>query len=293
MSIRFGPAGASNSFHEEGYKSSLDMPEWLKKRGLNAFEYQCGRGVHIKDETAGRLGLLAAKHDIQLSLHAPYYINLSTTEPAIQVKTRGHILKALCAARAMGAKTVVFHPGSGTGDNRKEILSRAKVFFKEILAEVEEQGLSDIVLAPETMGKQNQLGSLEEVLELCELGRQVRPCLDFGHLHAVSRGGLTEQAAFTVLLDRIEEKLGASYLQDLHIHFSPVEFTAGGEKQHRTGLDTGYGPDFALLAKILIDRGLTPTIICESAGRQAEDACAYRDIYFQLLGQSGSKIADP
>ncbi|MDD4169202.1 MAG: TIM barrel protein [Desulfotomaculaceae bacterium] len=285
MSIRFGPAGASDSFYEEGHKSSLEMPEWLKNRGLNAFEYQCGRGVQIKDGTAGRLGLLAVEQGIQLSLHAPYYINLSTTDPAMQVKTRGHLIKSLCIARAMGAKTVVFHPGSGSGGDRKEILSRAKVFFKEILAEVEEQALSNIVLAPETMGKNNQLGSLEEVLELCELGEQVRPCVDFGHLHAVSRGGLTEQAAFAVLLDRIEERLGIAYLQDLHIHFSPVEFTAGGEKKHRNGLEPGYGPDFALLAELLIERGLTPTIICESAGRQAEDACTYRDIYFELLGK--------
>lgn len=286
MSIRFGPAGASASFYEEGHKSSLDMPEWLKNRGLNAFEYQCGRGVHIKDQTAGRLGLLATEHGIQLSLHAPYYINLSTTDPAMQVKTRGHLLKSLWAARAMGAKTVVFHPGSGSGGDRKEILTRAKLFLKEILAEAEGQGLSGILLAPETMGKKNQLGSLEEVLELCELGEQVRPCVDFGHLHAVSGGGLAEQAAFAVLLDLIEERLGASYLQDLHIHFSPIEFTAGGEKQHRTSSDMGYGPDFALLAELLIERGLTPTIICESAGRQAEDAAAYRDTYLQLLDKS-------
>ncbi|OPX85327.1 MAG: putative endonuclease 4 [Pelotomaculum sp. PtaB.Bin104] len=286
--IRFGPAGASDSFYEERRKSSLDMPEWLKLRGLNAFEYQCGRGVHIGEETAMRLGRQAKEHGIQLSLHAPYYINLSSTDPTLQVKTRGHLIKSLRVAQAMGAKTVVFHPGAGSGGDRKDALARASRFFKEILAEVEGQGLAGIVLAPETMGKQNQLGSLEEVLELCELGEQVRPCLDFGHLHAVSGGGLADQAAFAVLLDQIESRLGAFYLQDLHIHFSPIEYTAAGEKKHRTGLEPGFGPDFALLAELLIERGMTPTVICESAGRQAEDAATYRDIYLDLLKKRNS-----
>jgi len=282
MTIRFGPAGASSSFYEEGHKSSLQMPEWLSKRGLNAFEYQCTRGVNIKEETAFRLGQLAREQDILMSIHAPYYINLSTTDPQIRVKTRGHILKSLKAARAMGAKIVVFHPGAGSGGDRKEILTRAKVFLKEILAEVEEEGLAHILLAPETMGKKNQLGSLEEVLEICELGKQLVPAVDFGHLHAVTGGGFWGKSPFVSVFDRIEERLGREYLQNLHIHFSPVEFTAAGEKKHRTTLETGFGPDFAPLAQVLAERNLSPAIICESAGRQAEDAVIYKEIYERI-----------
>lgn len=282
MTIRFGPAGASASFYAEGHKSSLDMPEWLVKHGLNAYEYQCSRGVNIGEEMAGRLGQLAAERGIQLSIHAPYYINLSTTDPEMRVKTRGHLLKSLKAARAMGAKTVVFHPGAGSGGDRKEILARAKAFLKEIIVEVEEEGLSGILLAPETMGKRNQLGSLEEVLELCELGGQLVPAVDFGHMHAITGGGFTEKASFATALNRIEEQLGKEYLQNLHIHFSPIEFTGGGEKKHRTTLEP-YGPDFTPLAQLLVERNLTPTVICESAGRQAEDAMIFRDIYLKLL----------
>lgn len=282
MAIRFGPAGASPSFYEEGHKSSLDMPEWLSKLGLNAYEYQCSRGVNIKEETAARLGQLAREHDIAISIHAPYYINLSTTDPKIRAKTRGHVLKSLKVGRAMGAKTVVFHPGAGSGGDRREILVRAKAFLKEILAEVEEEGLSQIFLAPETMGKKNQLGSLEEVLELCELGRQLVPAVDFGHMHAVTGGGFSEKSSFAAVLDRIEERLGREYMQNLHIHFSPVEFTAAGEKKHWTTLETHFGPDFTPLAELLVERNLTPTIICESSGRQAEDAVVYKEIYERI-----------
>lgn len=282
MAIRFGPAGAPPSFYKEGHKSSLDMPEWLSKLGLNAYEYQCSRGVNIKEETAARLGQLAREHDIAISIHAPYYINLSTTDPKIRAKTRGHVLKSLKVGRAMGAKTVVFHPGAGSGGDRREILVRAKAFLKEILAEVEEEGLSQIFLAPETMGKKNQLGSLEEVLELCELGRQLVPAVDFGHMHAVTGGGFSEKSSFAAVLDRIEERLGREYMQNLHIHFSPVEFTAAGEKKHWTTLETHFGPDFTPLAELLVERNLTPTIICESSGRQAEDAVVYKKIYERI-----------
>jgi deoxyribonuclease-4 len=285
MTIRFGPAGASASFYAEGNKSSLDMPEWLAKRGLNAYEYQCSRGVNIGEEMARKLGQLAAERGIQLSIHAPYYINLSTTDPKMRVKTRGHIIKSLKAARAMGAKVVVFHPGAGSGGDRKEILAGAKMFLKEILAEVEGEGLSGILLAPETMGKKNQLGALEEVLELCELGGQLVPAVDFGHLHAVTGGGFSEKASFAGVLDLIEERLGREYLQNLHVHFSPVEFTTAGEKKHRTTLETGFGPEFTPLAQLLVERKLTPTVICESDGRQAEDAIIFRDMYLKYLNE--------
>lgn len=289
MNIRFGPAGSSASFYAEKHKSSLEMPGWLNKRGLNAYEYQCSRGVHIGEEMAGRLGKLAVEHGIQMSIHAPYYINLSTADPEIQIKTKNHLLKTLKVARAMSAKTVVFHPGAASSGNRKEILARAKKFLREILAEVKEEGLSGIILAPETMGKKNQLGSLDEVLELCELGEQLRPAVDFGHIHAVTGGSLTDKASFAKLLDYIEKRLGLFYLQNLHIHFSPVEFTAGGEKRHLTTLDNDCGPDFTPLAELLVERNLTPTIICESDERQAEDAIIYRDIYYKFLDANCKK----
>lgn len=280
--IRFGPAGAAASFYAEKHKSSLEMPEWLAKRGLNAYEYQCGRGVRIGEETAGRLGELAAAYDIKLSIHAPYYINLGTADPEIQVKTKGHLLKTLRVAQAMGAGTVVFHPGSAGGGDRQASLARAKRLLKEILVQAQEEGLTGIMLAPETMGKKNQLGTLEEVLELCTMGEQLRPAVDFGHIHAVTGGSLVNKATFAALLDTIEQRLGLYYLQHLHIHFSPVEFTAAGEKKHRTTLDTHCGPDFTPLAELLVERNLMPTIICESDRRQAEDAMLYRDIYLKL-----------
>lgn len=282
MNIRFGPAGNSRSFYEQGYKSSLDMPRWLNKLGLTAYEYQCSRGVNLKKETACRLGEMARENGIALSIHGPYYINLATPDPEKQERTKGHLMKSLWAAKWMGATKVVFHPGSTSGMDRKEAMKRAKELLFEVVSEAKKEGLGEIKLAPETMGKASQLGSLEEIIELCEVGPPVVPTIDFAHLHAVRGGGLVTKEDFAKILDSIAEGISKEAVRDLHIHFSPVEFTGAGEKKHRTLLDEGFGPLFEPLAELIVERGLNPTIICESDGRQAEDALAYKNIYLQV-----------
>lgn len=285
MKANFGTAGNPDSFYAAGFKSSLDMPAWLRAQGLSAYEYQCVRGVHIKEETARKLGEAARANGIKLSIHAPYYINLATEDTEIRTKTRGHLLKSIRAADWMGAETVVIHPGGGKLD-RSGALRRARSLLAEILAEAGQAGLGHIRVAPETMGKANQLGNLEEILELCTLGPGVVPTVDFGHLHAAGAGALNLESDFAAVLDRVERSLGQKALQSLHAHFSPIEFTQAGEKRHRTTLDDGFGPDFAPLARLIAGRGLAPTIICESRGRQAEDAIIYRDLYLGELSQS-------
>lgn len=284
MTVKFGSAGAPASFYAQGYKSSLDMPDWLSKRGLNAYEYQCTRGVRIKEPMARELGERARRFGVSLSIHAPYYINLSTEEPEKRIKTRGYLLDSLRAARWMGAQTVVFHPGGGPGVDRLVTFGRAKVLLQEILQEVASEGMQNIFLAPETMGKINQMGSLEEVLELCTLGEQVIPCVDFGHLNAISQGSLKTKEDYAKILDRIANALGQEVVNHLHMHFSPIEFTKAGEKKHWTLQESHlYGPDFRPLAELIVERQLEPVIICESAGTQAEDALVYKSIFEQLL----------
>ncbi|AEG61614.1 Xylose isomerase domain-containing protein TIM barrel [Desulforamulus ruminis DSM 2154] len=278
--VWFGSAGAPDSFYSQGYKSSLDMPAWLAARGLNAYEYQCSRGVRIREEMARELGERARQQGIRLSIHAPYYINLSTEDSEKRLKTKGYLLDSLRAAQWMGATTVVFHPGGGPGENRRQTFKRAKDCLKEILEEVAEAGLSHIFLAPETMGKVNQMGSLEEVLELCRLAPQVVPCIDFGHINAVTQGGLKEKRDFARVLDQVAEVLGHSALKHLHAHFSPIEFTRAGEKKHWTLKESHlYGPDFAPLAQLIFERKLEPIVICESQGTQAEDALVFKSLY--------------
>ena len=282
MSAKFGPAGNAESFP---YKSSVDAPRWLKELGLDCYEYQCGKGVRVKEDTAVALGQKAREHGIALSLHAPYFINLANPDPESQEKTIGYITSSCLVADQMGATRVVIHSGALMKRTREEAMAIALPFLKEIVAVCEDQGFGHITLCPETMGKINQLGDLDEVLRLCQVHESLIPCVDFGHLYARSLGADEGAEAVERMLSRMESELGADRASRFHSHFSHIEFTPnGGEKCHRTfDDDGGYGPDWEPLAQAVARRGWSPTFICESAGTQAEDAVTMKRIYQSYL----------
>jgi len=282
MSALFGPAGNAENFP---YKSSADAPKWLKELGLDCYEYQCGKGIHVGEETARKVGLAAAEQGIVLSLHAPYFINLANPEPDSLQKTIGYITGACLVADRMGAKRVIIHSGALMKRTRREAQNIALKSLKEVLRACDDAGFGHMTLCPETMGKINQLGDLDEVLELCTVDERLIPCVDFGHLYARSLGADDGAEAFCRMLDRMEEVLGADRARRFHSHFSKIQFTPnGGEKCHRTFADNdGYGPDWEPLAAEVARRGWSPTFICESAGTQAEDALAMKQVYQSYL----------
>ena len=284
MSAKFGPAGNCDSFSKV-HKSSLDAPRWIADFGLDCYEYQCGQGVRIRKETALKLGEAARAAGIELSLHAPYFINLANPSQESIQKNNGYVLAACAAADWMGAGRVVVHTGALMGRTRREALDIAKRGITALLAVLDTAGLGHIALCPETMGKINQLGDLDEVLELCTLDGRLIPCIDFGHLYARSLGADDGEAAFSRILDRAAEVLGPDRASSFHSHFSHIEFTPkGGEKCHRTfDDDGGYGPAWAPLAAEVARRSWLPTFICESAGTQAEDALTMKRTYEALL----------
>ena len=282
MSAKFGPAGNAESFP---YKSSVDAPRWLGELGLDCYEYQCGKGVRVKEDTAVALGRQAQEHGIALSLHAPYFINLANPDPESQEKTIGYITSSCLVADQMGATRVVIHSGALMKRTREEAMNIALPFLKRIVAVCEDQGFGHITLCPETMGKINQLGDLDEVLRLCQVHESLIPCVDFGHLYARSLGKDEGAEAVERMLSRMESELGADRASRFHSHFSHIEFTPnGGEKCHRTfDDDGGYGPAWEPLARAVAARGWSPTFICESAGTQAEDALTMKRIYHSYL----------
>ncbi|WP_378956403.1 TIM barrel protein [Pelosinus sp. sgz500959] len=282
MYAQFGPAGNPDAFYEAGNKASVQMPAWLGGMKLTAYEYQCSRGVNIKEETARDIGRQAAIYGVKLSIHAPYYISLGTEDEKIIANTQNHFLKSLEVARWMGADRIVFHMGGPGKQERGAAMEIVKRSFSQILEQVEKCGLTGIYLCPETMGKQNQLGSLAEVLELCKMSNWVRPAVDFGHLHAVTGGQYVTKSEMEEVFDIIGEKLGADVAKNLHIHFSRIEFTKGGEKRHWTFADE-FGPPHEPLVELCALRGFTPRVICESAGTQAIDAKVMQDLYFSLI----------
>ncbi|MDR3644681.1 MAG: TIM barrel protein [Clostridia bacterium] len=279
MSARFGTAGNSDSFTAQGYKSSVQAPGYLVKMGLDAYEYQGGRGITIKQEKAELLGAAAGEAGVALSVHAPYYISLSGTDEVKRLNSIGYILQSARAAKWMGAQRIVVHSGSCGGQTREAALALAGQTLGLALAALDAEGLGAIRLCPETMGRINQLGTLEEVLELCSIDERLLPCIDFGHLNARTGGGLSAPQAVEAVFEAVKGRLGEERLKSFHSHFSKIEYTAGGEKRHLTFEDTTFGPDFGPVAEMTVRYGCHPVFICESAGTQAEDAVAMKAIY--------------
>lgn len=288
MSARFGPAGSSESFSAMGYRSMMQMPEYLVKMGLNAFEYQCGRGVNITEDKARTLGARARAANVRLSLHAPYYISLASAEAEKRDNSINYILASARAADQMGADRIVVHSGSRGKLERSEAMELALVTFKRALEALDSEGLGHIHICPETMGKINQLGDLDEVLRFCRLDERVIPCIDFGHLNARTRGGLRTRADFEAVFESMENAIGIDRMRLYHAHFSKIEYSSGGEVRHLTFEDEMFGPSFEPLLEITARKNCSPTIICESAGTQAEDAAQMKK-YYEALLQEGVK----
>ena len=278
--IWFGTAGNSDSFYDMGYKSTSQVPEYIKKMGINAYEYQCGRGVRINQAEAIKLKQNAGAESVRLSLHSPYYISLSSLEEEKRDNSINYILQSAQAARLIGADRVVVHSGSCSKISRAAALELAKDTIKKAVNELRKNNLYDIRLCPETMGKVNQLGTLEEVVELCKVDESLIPCIDFGHLNARTFGGLKTMEDFEYIFKTMKNELGEDRMKSFHSHFSKIEYTEnGGEKRHLTFADEVFGPNFDPVAELILKYNCSPVIICESDGTQAEDAKAMLDVY--------------
>lgn len=281
--VKFGTAGNPEAFYESGGKSSLDMPKWLNEQGLDAYEYQCGRGVRISKDAATELAKRAKENNITLSVHAPYFTNISSVEPEKIEKTIGYIMQTAEAAHNMNAGRIVVHMGAAKDITRRRAMEISFETVKRALNSLDESGFGDVAICLETMGKLNQMGTLEEVMEICAFDERLLPTIDFGHLNARMQGALKTEEDFEHIIKYTEKKLGTYRASVFHAHFSKIEYTKAGEKKHLTFEDSVYGPEFYPLAKVLAKRGISPTIICESSGTQGEDALKMKKIYEECL----------
>ena len=279
MTPRFGPAGISDSFAAQGYKTSLDIPAYTAGMGLDAFEYQCGHGVRLAEDKARQMAALAAEKGVVFSVHAPYYISMSSLDEEKRLGSIRYLLQSAQLCRALGGRRIIFHPGSCGKQSRTAALEKALDTLRRGVEALDEAGYGDMTLCPETLGKIGQLGDLDEVLALCGVDKRIVPCIDFGHLNARTLGGIRSKADYAAILDRMGEALGDERARKFHVHFSRIEFSAGGEKRHWTFAETQFGPEPAPLMELLAERRLAPVVICESAGTQAEDARTLGQIY--------------
>ena len=283
MKPKFGPAGNSDSFSDKGYTSTVDAPKYCSEFGLDAYEYQCGRGVRISNDVAEKIRSASEEYGITMSLHAPYYISLSSVEEEKRKGSARYFLESADAIKRLGGARFVVHSGSCGKQTREQALALAIETLQYCLHELDFAGFTDVVVCPETMGKLGQLGTLEEVMELCSIDERIIPCIDFGHLNARTLGGIKTEEDYSIILDTMLNRLGYERACHFHSHFSKIEYTEKGEKRHLTFEDNKYGPDPRPLMRQIAARGWAPTFICESDGTQAEDAKMMKMIYEEEL----------
>ena len=296
MRALFGTGGNSESFYAEGNKDTWQAPAWLKARGLDAYEYQAGNGLRAGEKSLRRVCEEAARNGISLSLHAPYFISLSSVEPEKRQNSVGYITESLRAAEWLGADIIVVHTGSAAKISRETAMEYASDTLVKLLESTD----SKVRIGLETMGKLNQLGTLSEVLTLCKIDKsRLYPVVDFGHLNCrgrlqsgvfdnpdepdVTGGVFVTVDDYRKVFDRIANELGDEYAKTLHCHFSKIEYTKSGEKKHVRFEDEGFEPAFEPLIEAIVREGLVPRLISESAGTMAEDAKTMKDYYDSLL----------
>lgn len=272
--VRFGPAGLPLRYNGE----SNQVCSYIKERGLGAYEYQATYGVRINKQSASLLKDNSLKNKIRVSMHAPYYINLCSNKEDVIERSKERLLQSARASEWMGAYRVVFHPGFYTTYAPKEAMDRLNKAVNELTEKLDSLGIKDYTFAPETTGKKSQLGSLEEVIEICRIHDKFEPTIDFAHIHARDSGILEERKDYGKIFELVEEELGCNIL---HCHYTHIEFTDKGERRHHI-LGKEYGPPLEPLLSEIIERGWKVTIICETPLRD-DDALVMQKNYLNII----------
>lgn len=281
--IKFGPSGPGQRFYDEGFLHTEQAAKWLRDQNLDLFEYSFGRGVNIKDDKAARLKSCFDEVGIELSVHAPYYINFATPDAEKADNSVKYIIDSAVMAKKLGAKRVIFHPASQGKESREIAVARTKERLTALAEVLHAEKLDDVLYCPETMGKLVQIGTVEEVTDFCTIDEIYIPTVDFGHINARTQGKLKTCDDFISEMQYMIDKLGHDRVKNFHVHFSKVQYSSKGEIRHLNFDDTVYGPDFRPFIDALLKLKLEPHVICESAGNQTDDSVTMMRYYLENL----------
>ena len=277
--IKFGPSGNCEAFYAAGYKHSEQSAKFVKDLGLDCFEYSFGKGVMLSEGKAISIGEAFKEQGVELSAHAPYFINFANPADESAQKSYGYVLDSARMLKLMGGERCVFHPAAQGKLSREEAVSLTEDRLKILRDYIYLNNMQDLLFCPETMGKIAQIGTLEEVVRFCKIDPVFLPAIDFGHINAREQGSLKTVADYRERLEYMIAELGFDRVKHFHVHFSKIQYSVKGEIKHLTFEDCVYGPEFEPLAAALKELRLEPYIVSESAGTQAEDALEMKRIY--------------
>lgn len=277
VKVRFGPAGRPINYSG----NAKDACSYIKAEGLEAYEYQATYGVKISQQSAMELKKNSEDEDVLVSMHAPYYINLSSNKEDVVERSIQRLVQSAKASEWMGAYRTVFHPGFYTSYTSDEAMQRCKWAIKQIIDELEGLGVEKYCFAPETTGKMSQLGNLDEIIEICRSFNHFEPTVDFAHVYARSGGKLNSKEDYHQIFQKLENELG---IKSLHSHFTHIEYNQSGERKHHILSDENYGPPLDSFIEEIVECGWNITVICESPLID-QDALLMKNKYGKLLAK--------
>ncbi|WP_298004694.1 MULTISPECIES: TIM barrel protein [Anaerolinea] len=281
LPFTFGTVGAPLSTPKKP-GGSIGAIQHLASLGLYAFELGWVQSVRVSEETCRDIQKTAEEYQVQISVHAPYFINLNADDEE-WLKSRKRLMDAAYYGALAGATDIIFHPGSYFSLPPAEVLPKAINRLEGCVKELSDQQIK-VILRPETMGKSAMLGSLEDVLEMSRaLPGYVKPCLDFAHLHArTGTGALNSREEWLEVLDEVAKTLGEESLKSLHIHLSGIEYSDKGEKNHLRLEESDL--NLKGLFEALHERECTGRILCESPVLE-EDALYMKQRWIEWFGE--------
>ena len=290
--ISFGVAGFPINFFDSKYgKKREKIFEWLKEINLDCIELQCTYGIKMPEKQAILYRELSEKYGLIITIHAPYYISLASCKEDVVERSKNEIKKAFELAEKLGVSRIIFHPGAGYGKTEEDRKAGLKRLITHLNSLKEEIDTENIKIYPEIGGKINQLGSLDEIIEICKNVDYARPCIDLAHLHARELGSMTSKNKIVDALKKIEKELGRDILEETHFHVYPVDYTDKGEKIHKAfgdkkeqislfDIDNEYMPKAKDYVDAIKEMNLTPITICEAHNTQDEGAILMKKLYF-------------
>jgi deoxyribonuclease-4 len=280
LSFRFGTVGKPTSTPDRP-GGSVGAVMHLRELGLGAFEIGWVRAVRVSEKSCHEIQEAAKEHDVLLSVHAPYFINLNADEEEWP-KSRKRLMDAAHYGWLAGATEIIFHPGSYFGKDPQEVLPTAIARLEGCAAELREAG-NRATLRPETMGKSAMLGSLEDTLAMAKAIPGVEPCLDFAHLHArPGDGSVNTYDEWARVLEKYGKALGKKALKRLSCHLSGIEYSDKGERKHLQMPEADF--DLDALLKALHDFKCGGRILAESPVME-DDALLYQARWMAISGE--------
>ncbi|MBI4832143.1 MAG: TIM barrel protein [Candidatus Lindowbacteria bacterium] len=283
--LLFGPAGIPKQAAARDSEAGIAR---VKEVGLGCMELEFVRRVSMGEEKAARVKATAARLEVSLTAHAPYYINFNSNASEIVKASEKRLFEAARIGALCGATSVAFHPGFYMGEPPAKALRNVKKHLREVRKRCHDTGV-EIQLRPETTGKPAQFGRLEEALELSTEIDGVLPCVDFAHMHAYE-GRMNSYDEFAAVLEKIRSGLGKRAIRDMHIHASGIRYGKRGELEHLNLDESDF--NYSALMRTLKDFSAGGRLICESPDREIDALLMKREYEGKKENPESADFAD-